>query len=108
MGDGLILQIAEPSICKWLSGQALDAGKANGRDMSNYKVMAAAPAYLGDMQKCRDAIRWFPAMVGNHVADIVEKYGTGRDDIPETDYLLYKKTVKETIILNMVNQTTHI
>ena len=51
MGDGLILQIAEPSICKWLSGQALDAGKANGRDMSNYKVMAAAPAYLGDMQK---------------------------------------------------------
>ncbi len=84
MGDGLILQIAEPSICKWLSGQALDAGKANGRDMSNYKVMAAAPAYLGDMQKCRDATRWFPAMVGNHVADIVEKYGTGRDDIPET------------------------
>ena len=84
MGDGLILQIAEPSICKWLSGQALDAGKANGRDMSSYKVMAAAPAYLGDMQKCRDATRWFPAMVGNHVADIVEKYGTGRDDIPET------------------------
>ena len=84
MGDGLILQIAEPSICKWLSGQAIDAGKANGRDMSKYKVMAAAPAYLGDMQKCRDATRWFPAMVGNHVADIVEKYGTDRDDIPET------------------------
>ncbi len=84
MGDGLILQIAEPSICRWLSGQALDAGKANGRDMANYKVMAAAPAYLGDMQKCRDATRWFPAMVGNHVADIVEKYGTDRDDIPET------------------------
>ena len=84
MGDGLILQIAEPSICKWLSGQAIDAGKANGRDMSKYKVMAAAPAYLGDMQKCRDATRWFPAMVGNHVADIVEKYGTDRDDIPDT------------------------
>ncbi len=84
MGDGLILQIAEPSICRWLSGQAIDAGKANGRDMSKYKVMAAAPAYLGDMQKCRDATRWFPAMVGNHVADIVEKYGTDRDDIPET------------------------
>ena len=84
MGDGLILQLAEPAICNWLAGQAIDAGKANGRDMSGYKVMAAAPAYLGDMDKCREATRWFPAMVGNHVADIVEKYGTDREDIPET------------------------
>ena len=82
MGDGLILQIAEPTICKWLAGQAIDAGKENGRDMSNYRVMSAAPAYFGDMQTCREATRWFPAMVGNHVADIVEKYGTEREDIP--------------------------
>ena len=82
MGDGLILQIAEPAICKWLGDQAVEAGKANGRDMSNYKIMAAAPAYFGTMEECREATRWFPAMVGNHVADIVEKYGTDRDDIP--------------------------
>ncbi len=93
MGDGLILQIAEPAICKWLSSQAIDAGKANGRDMSDYKVMAAAPAFLGDMETCREATRWFPAMVGNHVADIVEKYGTDRDDIPEalTSYIKGRK-----------------
>ena len=93
MGDGLILQIAEPAICKWLSSQAIDAGKANGRDMSDYKVMAAAPAFLGDMETCREATRWFPAMVGNHVADIVEKYGTDRDDIPEalTSYIQGRK-----------------
>ena len=93
MGDGLILQIAEPAICKWLSSQAIDAGKANGRDMSDYKVMAAAPAFLGDMGACREATRWFPAMVGNHVADIVEKYGTDRDDIPEalTSYIQGRK-----------------
>ena len=82
MGDGLILQIAEPNICKWLLIQAIDAGRSSGRDMSNYKVMAAAPAFFGDMETCREATRWFPAMVGNHVADIVEKYGTDRDDIP--------------------------
>ena len=40
MGDGLILQVAEPAICNWLAGQAIDAGKANGRDMLGYKVMA--------------------------------------------------------------------
>ncbi len=84
MGDGLILQIAEPAICKWLAGQAIEAGKANGRDMSNYRVMSAAPAYFGDMDSCREATRWFPAMVGNHVADIVEKYGTERSDIPDS------------------------
>ncbi|MEM6985183.1 MAG: TIGR03842 family LLM class F420-dependent oxidoreductase [Pseudomonadota bacterium] len=82
MGDGLILQIAEPVICKWLAGQAIAAGQENGRDMSGYRIMSAAPAYLGDMAACREATRWFPAMVGNHVADIVEKYGTDRDDIP--------------------------
>ncbi|MEM6897446.1 MAG: TIGR03842 family LLM class F420-dependent oxidoreductase [Pseudomonadota bacterium] len=82
MGDGLILQIAEPAICKWLAGQAIAAGEENGRDMSNYKVMSAAPAFFGPMEECREATRWFPAMVGNHVADIVEKYGTDREDIP--------------------------
>ena len=82
VGDGLILQIAEPSICKWLADQAISAGKEAGRDMSNYRIMSAAPAYFGDMKQCRDVCRWFPAMVGNHVADIVEKYGTDRDDIP--------------------------
>ncbi len=82
VGDGLILQIAEPAICKWLGDQAIAAGKAAGRDMSNYKIMAAAPAFLGDRAAAREATRWFPAMVGNHVADIVERYGTDREDIP--------------------------
>ena len=46
----LILQIAEPAICKWLGDQAVAAGKANGRDMSNYRIMSAAPAYFGDIE----------------------------------------------------------
>ncbi|MEM8870912.1 MAG: TIGR03842 family LLM class F420-dependent oxidoreductase [Pseudomonadota bacterium] len=93
MGDGLILQIAEPSICKWLIGQAMAAGQEAGRDMSNYRVMSAAPAFFGDMETCREATRWFPAMVGNHVADIVEKYGTDREDIPAslTEYVKDRK-----------------
>jgi probable F420-dependent oxidoreductase len=84
VGDGLILQIAAPTICKWLGDQAIAAGKAAGRDMSNYKIMAAAPAYTGDRQAAIEKVKWFPAMVGNHVADIVEKYGTDSDDIPSS------------------------
>ncbi|MEM8773665.1 MAG: TIGR03842 family LLM class F420-dependent oxidoreductase [Pseudomonadota bacterium] len=83
VGDGLILQIAEPAICKWLADQAKAAGEAEGRDMSNYRVMSAAPAYTGPMDEAVEATKWFPAMVGNHVADIVERYGKDSDAIPE-------------------------
>ncbi|MBZ0295105.1 MAG: LLM class flavin-dependent oxidoreductase, partial [Anaerolineae bacterium] len=76
------------------SSQAIQAGKDAGRDMSNFRVMSAAPVWVGDMQKAREQTRWFPAMVGNHVADIVEKYGKGgAGDIPTrlTDYIEGRK-----------------
>lgn len=82
-GDGLIIQLADPWLVRWFADQAISAGQAIGRDMSNYKVMSAAPVWVGDMTKAREQTRWFPAMVGNHVADIVERYGKGGGgDIP--------------------------
>jgi probable F420-dependent oxidoreductase len=88
-GDGLVLQIAEPGICKWLADQAIAAGKAAGRDMSNFRVMSAAPAMIGPIDDCIQRTKWYPAMVGNHVADIVEKYGADSDLVPKslTDYI---------------------
>ena len=93
VGDGLILQIADPSLCKWFSDQSLSSGKEAGRDMSDFKIMAAAPAYFGEMTDCVESTRWFPAMVGNHVADIVEKYGSDSDQIPSslTSYIENRK-----------------
>jgi probable F420-dependent oxidoreductase len=81
-GDGLVLQIADPDLCRWFTEQAVSAGKKAGRDMSGYKVMAAAPAWIGPMDACIAQTRWFPAMVGNHVADIVERYGKDTDRVP--------------------------
>ncbi|MBZ0280569.1 MAG: TIGR03842 family LLM class F420-dependent oxidoreductase [Anaerolineae bacterium] len=91
-GDGLIIQLADPWLVKWFSDQAIAAGKAAGRDMSNFKIMSAAPAWVGDMEKARAQTRWFPAMVGNHVADIVDKYGK-ESNIPKrlTDYIEGRK-----------------
>ena len=83
-GDGLVLQIAEPGICKWLADQAITAGKAAGRDMSNFRIMSAAPAMTGPMDDCIERTKWYPAMVGNHVADIVEKYGANTDLVPRS------------------------
>ncbi|WP_151703936.1 TIGR03842 family LLM class F420-dependent oxidoreductase [Nitrincola alkalilacustris] len=93
VGDGVILQIAEPALVKWFADQAIAAGKEAGRDMSNFQVIAAAPAFTGDMDKCLEATKWFPAMVGNHVADIVEKYGAHSGLVPEslTAYIEQRK-----------------
>jgi probable F420-dependent oxidoreductase len=92
--DGLIIQLGDPWLVKWFSDQALNAGKAAGKDMTGYKIMSAAPVWVGDIQKGREQTRWFPAMVGNHVADIVEKYGRdGGTGIPQrlTDYIEGRK-----------------
>ena len=75
------------------SRQAKAGGEAEGRDMSNYRVMAAAPAHTGPIEEGIEKTKWFPAMVGNHVADIVEKYGTDGDHVPTslTDYIKNRK-----------------
>lgn len=93
-GDGLIIQLADPWLVNWFTSQAIDAGKEAGKDMSNFKVMSAAPAWTGDINKGREQTRWFPAMVGNHVADLVERYGrNGGGGIPQrlTEYIEGRK-----------------
>jgi alkanesulfonate monooxygenase SsuD/methylene tetrahydromethanopterin reductase-like flavin-dependent oxidoreductase (luciferase family) len=61
--------------------------------MGQYQVMSAAPVWVGDLPKGRTQTRWFPAMVGNHVADIVEKYGKSDPNIPPslTNYIEGRK-----------------
>ena len=49
----------------------------------------AAPMYIGDdWAHMRDQCRWFGGMVGNHVADIVAKYGH-HGEVPDalTEYI---------------------
>ena len=52
----------------------------SGREPDAVRVMAAAPAHVGDLAECRDRVRWFPALVGNHVVDLVNRYRG--DDLP--------------------------
>ena len=92
-GDGLILQLADPWLVRWFSDQAREAAVAAGRDLSNFQIMSAAPVWVGDMATARAQTRWFPAMVGNHVADLVEKYGKEGNTVPQrlTDYIEGRK-----------------
>ncbi len=92
--DGVILQIADPFGVGWAAGVARAAAAAVGRDPGAFKVCVAAPAYVGDnLIAQRDQLRWFGGMVGNHVADIVERYGSASGAVPEalTAYIAGRK-----------------
>jgi probable F420-dependent oxidoreductase len=89
VADGFILQLADLSIAEWTIKAVRDAAKAAGRDPMSIKICVAAPAYVGDnIAYMRDQTRWFGGMVGNHVADIVERYGEN-SAVPKalTDYI---------------------
>jgi probable F420-dependent oxidoreductase len=90
VGDGFILQLADPTIAEWSIHAVRAAAEAAGRDPSTVKICVAAPAYVGDdLAHQRDQVRWFGGMVGNHVADIVGRYGADGAAVPEalTDYI---------------------
>ncbi len=74
IADGVVLQLADPDLIRWFVGQLHDAARAVERDPSEIKVMAAAPAHVGPLEEARDRVRWFPALVSNHVVDLVNKY----------------------------------
>ncbi len=77
VADGVILQFADPDLIKWCIGFVHEGAREAGRDPKEIKVMAAAPVWVSDdLQKCRDQVRWFPALVSNHVVDLISRYGT--------------------------------
>ncbi len=87
--DGFILQLADPDIARWTIGSVRAAAVRAGRDPDSLAFCVAAPAYVGtNLVHQRDQLRWFGGMVGNHVADIVARYGTD-GPVPRqlTDYI---------------------
>ena len=89
VGDGFILQLADPQIAAWTIKAVRAAADAAGRDPDEVTICVAAPAYVDDdLDHMRDQCRWFGGMVGNHVADIVGRYGDS-SDVPAalTEYI---------------------
>ncbi len=88
--DGFILQLADPQIAEWTIAAVRAAAEKAGRDPDSLYICVAAPAYVGtDIEHQRDQCRWFGGMVGNHVADLVDRYGDETGAVPEalTDYI---------------------
>src|SRR6266513_1207793 len=75
IGDGVILQFADPDLIDWCLGFVRQGAKEAGREFSKIEVMAAAPVWASqDLKAAREHVRWFPALVSNHVMDLISKY----------------------------------
>lgn len=93
--DGFILQLADPYLTETMVKAVRDAAAAAGRDPASVTICVAAPAYLTQddspaaLAHAREQCRWFGGMVGNHVADLVSKYGEHSDLVPDalTEYI---------------------
>jgi probable F420-dependent oxidoreductase len=93
VGDGVIIQLADPQIIQWIMDTARRSAEEEGRDPSALKCIVGAPSMItDDIAKARDQSRWFPAMVSNHVMDLIERYGWD-SEIPQalTDYVKARK-----------------
>ena len=78
VGDGVIIQLADPEITGWIIDRARAAALDAGRDADALSPVVCAPAVVGDdLPRWRDETRWFPAMVSNHVKDLIARHGTG-------------------------------
>jgi probable F420-dependent oxidoreductase len=81
VADGIILQFADPALIDWCLGFVKEGARAAGRDPKEIEVMSAAPVWVSDdLKTARDRVRWFPALVSNHVMDLIRQYKP--EDLP--------------------------
>lgn len=82
VADGAILQLGDPDLVRWFAGQIREAAAAAGREPGAIRIQAAAPLHIGPLDDGRERTRWFPALVSNHVVDLVTKYP--REQLPDS------------------------
>jgi probable F420-dependent oxidoreductase len=90
VGDGVIIQLADPEIIQWIMATARRAAEEAGRDPAELKCIVGAPAHISDdIADAREQVRWFPAMVSNHIVDLIGRYGADGSIVPKalTDYV---------------------
>jgi probable F420-dependent oxidoreductase len=81
VANGIILQFADPDLILWCLGFVKEGARAAGRDPDEIEVMAAAPVWVSDdLAVARERVRWFPALVSNHVMDLIRQYKP--EDLP--------------------------
>src|ERR671937_212495 len=94
VGDGVIIQLADPDIIQWIMATARKAAEEAGLDPRQLRCIVSAPSHISDdLADAREQTRWFPAMVSNHVKDLIDRYGADGSVVPKalTEYVLARK-----------------
>lgn len=88
IADGVIFQLADPALIKWLTSFVHEGARAAGRDPASIQIMAAAPVWVSDdIAAARERVRWFPALVSNHVMDLIARYDPSELPAELTSYV---------------------
>lgn len=88
IADGIILQFADPHLIKWCMSFVAAGAREAGRDPKSIEVMSAAAVWVSDdIAKARDQVRWFPALVSNHVMDLIARYDPAELPAELTSYV---------------------
>jgi probable F420-dependent oxidoreductase len=82
IADGVILQFGDVDLIKWCLGFVREGAEAAGRDFAEIRVMSATAVWVSDdLAQAREQVRWFPALVSNHVVDLISRYPP--EELPE-------------------------
>jgi probable F420-dependent oxidoreductase len=87
LADGVVIQVADPNLVAWFVERLHGFAREVGRDPERIRVMVAAAATIGDDRLALDRVRWFPALVANHVADLLRRQPRSALPVALTDYL---------------------
>jgi probable F420-dependent oxidoreductase len=88
IGDGVVFQVADPYFIEWGLQFVREGADEAGRDPSEIVVHCSAATYVSsDLDEARERTRWFPALVGNHIADVLRHHDA--QDLPDVlfDYV---------------------
>ncbi len=91
-GDGVIFQIGDPFFVEWAMQHIREGAREAGRDMSQITIHCSVVSVITkDLAAARDQVRWFPAMVGNHLADILRYHDASELPSELRDFLKGRK-----------------
>src|SRR3954462_1253482 len=90
VGDGVIIQLADPDIIQWTMATARQAAEEAGRDPAALKCIVCAPSHISDdIAAAREQVRWLPAMVSKSIRYLIARVGADGSVVPKalTDYV---------------------
>lgn len=88
VADGIILQFADADLIEWCLSFVKKGAESAGRDWRKIEIMSAAPVWISDdLDRAREHVRWFPALVSNHVVDLISRYKPQELPLALTSYI---------------------